>query len=125
MTIAPLDFPPPVDPDKEFVGPPQDSEDEQIDVGVAIVGGGPAGLACAIRLSQLLEGEPELADALGEVPVALIEKGRNAGSHLMSGAVMRPSAMQELFPDIEPSDWPFAFTKVEKDAVYFMLKRGK
>jgi electron-transferring-flavoprotein dehydrogenase len=125
MAVAPIQFGPPVDPDKEFVGPPEDSEDEQIDVGVAIVGGGPAGLACAIRLSQLLEEDPKLSESLGEVPVALIEKGRNAGSHLMSGAVMRPSAMQELFPDIEPSDWPFAFTKVEKDAVYFMTKRGK
>ena len=85
------------------------------------MGGGPAGLACAIRLSQLLEDEPQLAESLGEVPVALIEKGRNAGSHLMSGAVMRPSAMQELFPDLEPDDWPFAYNKVEKDAAYLMV----
>src|SRR5829696_363800 len=125
MTIAPIEFPPPVDPDTEFVGPPQDPEDERIDVGVAIVGGGPAGLACAIRLTHLLEGEPQLAEALGEVPVALIEKGRNAGSHLMSGAVMRPSAMQELFPDLAPEEWSFAYDRVEKDAVYFMTKRGK
>ena len=125
MTVAPSEFKPPVNSAEEFVGPPQDPEDERIDVGVAIVGGGPAGLACAIRLSQLLEGDPQLSESLGEVPVALIEKGRNAGSHLMSGAVMRPSAMQELFPDIEPSDWPFAFDRVEKDAVYFMTKRRK
>jgi electron-transferring-flavoprotein dehydrogenase len=125
MTVAPIEFPPPVDSDKEFVGPPQDPEDERIDVGVAIVGGGPAGLACAIRLSQLLESEPQLAEALGEVPVALIEKGRNPGSHLMSGAVMRPSAMRELFPDVPPEEWPFAYGRVEKDAVYFMTKRGK
>src|SRR5215211_7351656 len=113
MTVAPIEFPPPVDPDKEFVGPPQDPEEERIDVGVAI------------RLTQLLEGEPQLAEALGEVPVALIEKGRNAGSHLMSGAVMRPSAMQELFPDLAPEEWSFAYDRVEKDAVYFMTKRGK
>jgi electron-transferring-flavoprotein dehydrogenase len=125
MTTAPIEFPPPVKPDEEFVGPPQDPEDERIDVGVAIVGGGPAGLACAIRLSQLLEGEPQLSEALGEVPVALIEKGRNAGSHLMSGAVMRPSAMEELFPDLPPEEWPFAYEKVEKDACYFMTKRRK
>ncbi len=125
MAVAPIQFRPPVDSEKEFVGPPQDSKDEQIDVGVAIVGGGPAGLACAIRLSQLLEEDPKLSESLGEVPVALIEKGRNAGSHLMSGAVMRPSAMQELFPDLDPSDWPFAYSKVEKETVYFMMKRGK
>jgi electron-transferring-flavoprotein dehydrogenase len=45
MPTAPIDFPPPVDPPEEFVGPPSDPEDERIEVGVAIVGGGPAGLA--------------------------------------------------------------------------------
>jgi len=125
MAVAPSLFRPPVDSEKEFIGPPEDAEDERIDVGVAIVGGGPAGLACAIRLSQLLEDDPKLSESLGEVPIALIEKGRNAGSHLMSGAVMRPSAMQELFPDLDPSDWPFAYSQVEKETVYFMTKRGK
>src|SRR5918995_2194742 len=54
MSTAPVEFPPPVDSAKEFVGPPTDPEDERIEVGVAIVGGGPSGLACAIRLTQLL-----------------------------------------------------------------------
>ena len=77
--VAPAEFPPPVEPGEEFVGPPTDPEDERIEVGVAIVGGGPAGLACAIRVMQLLEDEPELAEALGEVPVAVIEKGKATG----------------------------------------------
>ena len=59
--------------------PPTDPEDERIEVGVAIVGGGPAGLACANKLMQLLEDEPELTEKLGEVPVAVIEKGKVAG----------------------------------------------
>ena len=74
--VAPAQFPPPVDDAAEFVGPPTDPEEERIEVGVAIVGGGPAGLACAIRLTQLLENEPELTEKLGEVPVAVIEKGK-------------------------------------------------
>ena len=72
------EFPPPVDSADEFVGPTTDAEDERIEVGVAIVGGGQAGLACAIRLLQLLEDDPELTEKLGEVPVAVIEKGKVA-----------------------------------------------
>jgi electron-transferring-flavoprotein dehydrogenase len=58
MSIAPIEYPPPVNSGQEFVGPPVDPEDERIEVGVAIVGGGPAGLACAIRLMKLLEDAP-------------------------------------------------------------------
>jgi electron-transferring-flavoprotein dehydrogenase len=122
MAVAPAEHPPPVNPAEEFVGPPTDPEDERIDVGVAIVGGGPGGLACAIRVMQLLEDEPELAEKLGEVPVAVIEKGKATGAHLLSGANMRPSAMQELFPDLDPSDWP-VYQEVEKDAVYLLTKK--
>ena len=100
MSTAPIEFPPPVDSEKEFVGAPTDPEDERIEVGVAIVGGGPAGLACAIRLSQLLAEDEALAESLGEVPVALVEKGKGPGSHLLSGAMMNPSAMKKLFPDL-------------------------
>jgi electron-transferring-flavoprotein dehydrogenase len=120
--VAPAQFPPPVDPAQEFIGPPTDPEEERIEVGVAIVGGGPAGLACAIRLTQLLEHEPELTDKLGEVPVAVIEKGKTPGAHLLSGANMRPSAMKELFPDLPESEWPVLW-KVEKDAVYLLTKK--
>src|SRR3954463_10716986 len=122
MSVAPIDFPPPVQPEKEFVGPPEDAEDERIEVGVAIVGGGPAGLACAIRLMQLLEGDEALAESLGEVPVALVEKGKNTGSHLLSGAMMHPSAMQRLFPDMDESAWP-TYGTVEKDDMRFLPKK--
>jgi electron-transferring-flavoprotein dehydrogenase len=117
---APAEFPPPFDP-AEAIGPPTDSQEERIEVGVAIVGGGPAGLACAVKLMQLLEDEPELTESLGEVPVALIEKGKTPGAHLLSGANLRPSAMKELFPDLDPSDWP-VYQEVTKDAVYFLTK---
>ena len=85
MGTAPIEFAPAVDPEKEFVGAPTDPEDERIEVGVVIVGGGPGGLACAIRLTQLLAEDESLMESLGEVPVALVEKGKNAGSHLLSG----------------------------------------
>jgi electron-transferring-flavoprotein dehydrogenase len=120
--VAPSEFPPPFDPD-DVIGPPTDAEEERIEVGVAIVGGGPAGLACAIKVMQLLEDEPELSERLGEVPVAVIEKGKVAGAHLLSGANLRPSAMRELFPGLDPSEWP-VYQEVTKDAVYFLTSRA-
>ncbi len=122
MSAAPSQFPPPVDAAAEFVGPPTDAEDERIEVGVAIVGGGQAGLACAIRLLRLLEDDPELTERLGEVPVAVIEKGKVAGAHQLSGAVMNPSAINELFPDDD--SWP-TYGPVEGETVYFMPTRKR
>ncbi len=119
---APSQFPPPVDSAGEFIGPPTDPEDERIEVGVAIVGGGQAGLACAIRLLQLLEDDPELTEKLGEVPVAVVEKGKVAGAHQLSGAVMNPSAIRELFPDDD--SWP-SYGPVDAETVYFMLNRKR
>jgi electron-transferring-flavoprotein dehydrogenase len=120
MPVAPAEYPPAVDAAAEFVTAPSDPE--AIEVGVAIVGGGPAGLACAIKIMQLLDAEPELAEELGEVPVAVIEKGKVAGAHLLSGANMRPSAMRELFPDLDPSEWP-VYQEVTKDAVYLLTRK--
>ena len=94
--IRAADYPPPFS-SKEVIAAPVDAPEERIDVGVLIVGGGPAGLACAIRLGQLLEQDPALAERLGEVPVALVDKGKQPGSHLLSGAVMNPRAVRRLF----------------------------
>ena len=122
MSVAPIEFPPPVDSAGEFLGPPTDAEDERIEVGVAIVGGGQAGLACAIRLLQLLEDDPELTESLGEVPVAVLEKGKVAGAHQLSGAVMNPSAIRELFPDDD--SWP-NYGEVGGERVYFMPNKKR
>ncbi len=124
MSTAPVEFPPPVDSAKEFVGAPTDPEDERIEVGVVIVGGGPAGLACAIRLTQLLAEDEAMLEALGEVPIALVEKGKTTGSHLLSGAMMNPSAMKKLFPDLPEEDWP-TYGAVDKDAVYLLPNRKR
>ena len=70
--VAPAAFPPPVDSPQEFIKRELDGEDERIEVGVAIIGGGTAGLACANRLLQLLGEDAEMMERLGEVPVAFI-----------------------------------------------------
>ncbi len=123
---APSEFPPPVDSVKEFIKRELDSEDERIDVGVAIVGGGTAGLATANRLLALLGDDPEMLERLGEVPVAVIEKAKTCGGHNLSGAVMRPGPLQALFPDLSREDWRkerFAFGEVTKEAVYMLPNR--
>src|SRR3984957_796877 len=120
---APSEYPPPVDPVKEFIKQGLDGEDERIDVGVAIVGGGTAGLACANRLLQLLADDEAMLERLGEVPVAVIEKAKTCGGHCLSGAVMRPGPLQELFPDLTREQWRekrFAFGEVTKEAVYVL-----
>jgi electron-transferring-flavoprotein dehydrogenase len=121
--VAPSAFPPPVDPQKEFVKRGLDAEDELIEVGVAIVGGGTAGLACANRLLQLLGDDPEMMERLGEVPVAVVEKAKTCGGHNLSGAVMRPGPLQELFPELTREQWReagFAFGEVTKESVYML-----
>src|SRR5438270_1945854 len=124
--VAPAAFPPPVDSRKEFIKRGLDAEDELIEVGVAIAGGGTAGLACANRLLQLLADDPETMERLGEVPVAVIEKAKTCGGHNLSGAVMRPEPLQELFGDLTREQWRelgFAFGEVDKEAVYLMPTR--
>ncbi len=118
---SPAAFPPPVDSQKEFIKRELDDEEELIEVGVAIVGGGTAGLACANRLLQLLGDDSELMEELGEVPVAVIEKAKTCGGHNLSGAVMRPKPLEQLFPEMSREDWRkegFAYGEVDKEAVY-------
>jgi electron-transferring-flavoprotein dehydrogenase len=120
MAVIPNQFPPPVKSPDEFVKRELDPEDDRIEVGVAIVGGGPGGLACANRLLQLLAEDEALMERLGEVPVAVIEKGKACGAHELSGACMVPDAISELFPD---GGWP-SYGEVEKETVYWMLSSG-
>src|SRR3989338_4989259 len=78
---------------------------------VVIVGGGPAGLSCAIRLKQL---KPDMT-------VCLLEKGAEIGSHLLSGAVFEPRALDELIPDWKEKGAPLTCA-VTEDQFLFLTK---
>jgi electron-transferring-flavoprotein dehydrogenase len=119
----PADFPPPFRT-ADYVAAPSDPPEERIEVGVLIVGAGPAGLACAIRLGQLLEDAPELRERLGDVPVAVLEKGKQAGSHLLSGAVVNPRALRRLFKGRKRLDEMPFYGPVEHESVYFLTRKS-
>jgi electron-transferring-flavoprotein dehydrogenase len=98
-------------------------ERERLDADVLIVGAGPAGLACALHLSKLIQqhneagGKPELSTE----NVYVLEKAREIGAHQLSGAVMDPRGLRELVPDFEKAP-PFD-TPVGDDAAFFLTER--
>ncbi len=90
-------------------------ERESIEFDVLIVGGGPAGLAGAIRLMQLAR------DKSLELEVALIEKGAEIGSHAISGAILKPQSLAELIPDHLDRGCPIE-TTVRGDEFYYLTR---
>jgi electron-transferring-flavoprotein dehydrogenase len=87
---------------------------------VVFVGAGPAGLAGAIELAKLVKADP----SVGPIEIGVLEKAASLGGHSLSGAVINPIAMKELFPDLKISDFPFR-KAVTTEKVYMLTESGK
>src|SRR4029078_11736922 len=95
------------------------AEREAIETDLLVVGGGPAGLAAAIRFKNLLEAHNRETGGKLETSVMLIEKAAEFGAHNLSGSVLDPVSLRELFPDFEERGAPVT-TRVSEDHVYML-----
>jgi electron-transferring-flavoprotein dehydrogenase len=94
---------------------------EAIEMDVLFVGAGPAGLAGAIELARLVKRDQESGGGLGEVSIGVLEKAGSLGEHNLSGAVVNPRALRELFPELKDSDFPFR-QPVTGESVYLLTE---
>ena len=93
-----------------------DSEQREVlEVDFLFVGAGPASLAGALHLKHSKEKHPNLS-------IAIIEKASEVGAHSLSGAVVDPISLNELFPDLNNEDFPFEH-EVKKEYMYYLTKK--
>jgi len=105
------------------------AERDVLEVDVLFVGGGPAGLAGALRLTQLVERHKQEAAAggvqpLGDISIAVLEKASEIGAHGISGCILDPRALQELLPDFLAKGAPLE-SPVTSDDLFFFTKGGQ
>jgi electron-transferring-flavoprotein dehydrogenase len=112
-----------------FRQPIEGIERPQMEADVVIIGGGPAGMACALRLSQLIDAHNDQlalkgssAAPLSKENIYVLEKAREAGQHCLSGALLDPRSMRELLPGFE-TEAPID-AEVTEESVYFLTEKG-
>src|SRR5438874_12557927 len=116
--FVPAEYQPALALDKLILEDGAEGAGDRMELDVLIVGAGPAGLACAIELAKLANADDT------ELNIGVLEKAEALGEHSLSGAVVNPRALRELFPDLKDTDFPFRST-VTNEAVYLLTERGK
>lgn len=120
--FRPADFQPPLPLDRWILEEKPSAEAVELDV--LFVGAGPAGLAGAIELARLARERAAVSRGPGTLEIGVLEKADRLGAHCLSGAVVNPVSLRELFPDVPLGELPLR-RKVERDRVYLLTERGR
>ncbi len=118
-TLLPIRHQPALPVDRLIL--PEAPGEEAIPMDVLFVGAGPAGLAGAIELACLARADGEAGGTLGGLEIGVLEKAESLGEHNLSGAIVNPRSLQELFPGRPLSDFPFR-GPVTSESVYYLTE---
>ncbi len=102
----------------------EDPDPEAVPLDVLFVGGGPAGLAGAMRMAQLAALDRAEGGPLAGIEIGVLEKSGEIGEHCLSGAVVNPEALRALFPDLDEAEFPLR-GRVAGDRVLLLTRRGR